>query len=59
MLLRQPGPKRMKFMQQKDEAASEHYVVPEVTVYDVEVEKGFGASDDEIPPMIEDPWEDL
>ena len=49
----------MKFMQQKDEAASEHYVVPEVTVYDVEVEKGFGASDDEIPPMIEGPWEDL
>lgn len=34
------------------------YAVPELVMYDVEVEKGYGASDG-ILPMEEDPWEDL
>lgn len=34
------------------------YAVPELVMYDVEAEKGYGASDG-IPSMEEDPWEDL
>lgn len=34
------------------------YAVPELVMYDVEAEKGYGASDG-ILPMEEDPWEDL
>ena len=35
------------------------YAVPELVMYDVEVEKGYGESGNELPSMEEDPWEDL
>lgn len=35
------------------------YTVPELVMYDVEAEKGYGESGNELPPMEEDPWEDL
>lgn len=43
-----------------EDGAREVYAAPRLYVSEVAVEKGYSVSGSEgIPPMVEDPWEDL